>query len=172
MPAVFHTRAPPLPPTRRHQEGQGSGPPHRHVAADDDQAGEREERGEREEGSAPPNPPRTNPTTSPLPPPQHLADIKGLSEAKIDKLLDAARTLASGFSWTTARAVEAARARDVLRVSTGAAAVDAILGGGIETKCITEVYGEYRTGKTQMVHTLCVTCQLPPGQGGAAGKVR
>lgn len=68
--------------------------------------------------------------------------------------------------------MEAARARDVLRVSTGAAAVDAILGGGIETKAITEVYGEYRTGKTQLVHTLCVTCQLPPGQGGAAGKVR
>ena len=27
------------------------------------------------------------------------------------------------------------------------------------------------TGKTQLVHTLCVTCQLPPDQGGAAGKV-
>ena len=59
----------------------------------------------------------------------------------------------------------------MLRISTGAAAVDAILAGGVETKCITEVYGEYRTGKTQLCHTLCVTCQLPPASGGAAGKV-
>ena len=41
----------------------------------------------------------------------------------------------------------------------------------METQAITEVYGEYRTGKTQLCHTLCVTAQLPVGGGGAAGKV-
>lgn len=33
------------------------------------------------------------------------------------------------------------------------------------------VYGEYRTGKTQMAHTMSVVAQLPPDMGGAAGKV-
>lgn len=32
--------------------------------------------------------------------------------------------------------------------------------GGIETGSITEIYGEYRCGKTQLCHTLCVTCQV------------
>lgn len=35
-----------------------------------------------------------------------------------------------------------------------------------------EVYGEFRTGKTQMAHTMCVVAQLPPELGGASGKVR
>lgn len=33
------------------------------------------------------------------------------------------------------------------------------------------VYGEFRTGKTQLAHTLSVVAQLPPDLGGAAGKV-
>lgn len=36
---------------------------------------------------------------------------------------------------------------------------------------ITEVYGEFRTGKSQLCHTLCVTTQLPRAHGGADGKV-
>ena len=45
-----------------------------------------------------------------------------------------------------------------------------MLGGqGIETGSITEIFGEFRTGKTQLCHTLCVTCQLPVKDGGGAG---
>ena len=33
------------------------------------------------------------------------------------------------------------------------------------------VYGEFRTGKTQMAHTMSVLAQLPPDMGGASGKV-
>ena len=36
---------------------------------------------------------------------------------------------------------------------------------------ITEAFGEFRTGKTQLSHTLCVTAQLPRAQGGGQGKV-
>jgi len=32
------------------------------------------------------------------------------------------------------------------------------------------MYGEYRCGKTQLCHTLCVTCQLPVEMGGGEGK--
>lgn len=42
--------------------------------------------------------------------------------------------------------------------------------GGIETGSITELFGEFRTGKTQLCHQLCVTCQLPFDQGGGEGK--
>ncbi|PVF94486.1 Rad51-domain-containing protein [Serendipita vermifera] len=46
-----------------------------------------------------------------------------------------------------------------------------MLGGGIQTQSISEVYGEFRTGKTQMAHTMSVLAQLPPDMGGAGGKV-
>ena len=36
-----------------------------------------------------------------------------------------------------------------------------MLGGGIESMAITESFGEFRTGKTQLSHTLCVTTQMP-----------
>ena len=45
-----------------------------------------------------------------------------------------------------------------------------MLQGGIETGSITEMFGEFRTGKTQLCHTLAVTCQLPVDQGGGEGK--
>lgn len=42
--------------------------------------------------------------------------------------------------------------------------------GGIETGAITEIFGEFRTGKTQLCHTLAVVCQLPAEMGGGEGK--
>ena len=33
-----------------------------------------------------------------------------------------------------------------------------------------EIFGEFRTGKTQLCHQLCVSCQLPISQGGGEGK--
>lgn len=44
-----------------------------------------------------------------------------------------------------------------------------LLGKGIEAGSITEMFGEFRTGKTQLCHTLCVTCQMPVEEGGGAG---
>jgi DNA repair protein RAD51 len=44
------------------------------------------------------------------------------------------------------------------------------LPGGIETGAITEMFGEFRTGKSQLCHTLAVTCQLPVSMGGGEGK--
>ena len=35
---------------------------------------------------------------------------------------------------------------------------------------LTEAFGEYRTGKTQLAHTLCVQVQLSPEEGGANSK--
>lgn len=43
--------------------------------------------------------------------------------------------------------------------------------GGIQTMAITEAFGEFRTGKTQIAHTLCVVAQLPLEMGGGNGKV-
>jgi DNA repair protein RadA len=56
------------------------------------------------------------------------------------------------------------------RISTGSKSFDDLLGGGLETKAVTEVYGEFGTGKTQLCHTLCVMVQQDLQAGGLAGK--
>ena len=61
--------------------------------------------------------------------------------------------------------------RRVCRISTGSKSFDSMLGGGIQTMSITEVFGEFRTGKSQLSMTASVVCQLPKDQGGADGKV-
>jgi meiotic recombination protein DMC1 len=61
--------------------------------------------------------------------------------------------------------------KEVIKISTGAKSLDELLGGGVETMSITEVFGEFRTGKTQICHTLCVTSQLDISEGGGSGKV-
>jgi DNA repair protein RadA len=52
------------------------------------------------------------------------------------------------------------------RVSTGSKNLDDLLGGGIETWALTEFYGEFGSGKSQICHTLCVMAQATKAQGG------
>ena len=73
------------------------------------------------------------------------------------------------LGFTTASMVQQSR-QDTIMISTGASKLDELLGGGFESGSLTEIYGEFRTGKTQLCHTLAVTCQLPLAQGGAEGK--
>ncbi|EKF31859.1 meiotic recombination protein DMC1, putative [Trypanosoma cruzi marinkellei] len=98
-----------------------------------------------------------------------LALIKGLSDAKVEKIIDAARKL---FDCGFTNGVTYLHQRGkVTRMTTGSTALDQLLGGGIESMSITEAFGEFRTGKTQIAHTLCVTSQLPTSMGGGNGKV-
>jgi DNA repair protein RadA len=57
----------------------------------------------------------------------------------------------------------------VRRVTTSSKSLDDLLGGGIETMSITEFYGEYGTGKSQICHQLCANVQLPIERGGLDG---
>jgi meiotic recombination protein DMC1 len=104
-------------------------------------------------------------------PSRDLVAIKGLSEAKVDKIREAARKLdcRGGMFKTGLEAKE--KRKSILHITTGSTALDKILGGGIETCSITELFGEFRTGKTQLAHTLCVTCQLSFDMKGGQGKV-
>jgi len=97
-----------------------------------------------------------------------LGLIKGISEQKVEKLQEAAFKMTQ-MGFTTATEVHQQR-QDICFLTTGAKELDGLLGGGMETGSITEIFGEFRTGKTQLCHTLCVTSQLPLEQGGCEGK--
>ncbi|GAD96586.1 DNA repair protein RAD51, putative [Paecilomyces variotii No. 5] len=97
-----------------------------------------------------------------------LEQIKGISEQKATKVLaEAAKLVPMGF--TTATEMHARRS-ELISITTGSKQLDTLLAGGIETGSITEIFGEFRTGKSQLCHTLAVTCQLPFDMGGGEGK--
>ncbi|KIW10367.1 DNA repair protein rhp51 [Exophiala spinifera] len=97
-----------------------------------------------------------------------LEQIKGISEAKASKLLNEAMKLVP-MGFTTATEMHARRS-ELISITTGSKNLDRLLGGGVETGSITEIFGEFRTGKSQICHTLAVTCQLPFDMGGGEGK--
>lgn len=64
------------------------------------------------------------------------------------------------------------RSRRIERLTTGAPKLDnLVLGGGIQTEAITEFFGVFGCGKTQMAHTTAVFAQIPKDKGGLAGSV-
>merc|ERR1711966_389599 len=98
-----------------------------------------------------------------------LSEVRGLSEAKVLKLKDIVKQLVPMEFKTAADALE--DRKTLVTLTTGSTELDKLLERGIETGSLTEVFGEFRTGKTQLCHTLCVTTQLGVDQGGAAAKV-
>ncbi|GCA62299.1 hypothetical protein KIPB_004175 [Kipferlia bialata] len=79
-----------------------------------------------------------------------LADIKGLSDSKVSKIIEAAKQIMGADSLMTGNEYMQKRSK-VFHVSTGGTVLDQLLGGGIESMAITEVFGEFRYGSS-MVH--------------------
>mmetsp|Transcript_3741 Transcript_3741/g.6946 ORF Transcript_3741/g.6946 Transcript_3741/m.6946 type:complete len:256 (-) Transcript_3741:634-1401(-) len=99
---------------------------------------------------------------------RRLTDVKGISEAKVLKLKDLSKSMVPMDFKTAADALE--DRKSLVTLTTGSVELDKLLEGGIETGSLTEIFGEFRTGKTQICHTLCVTCQMAVTDGGAEGK--
>ena len=101
--------------------------------------------------------------------PPSLSELAGVGEAVARKAIQAARTMMKlGFM----DGVEFSKKReDVGHISTGSSNLNKLLGGkGVETKALTEAYGAFGSGKTQLGLTLAVNVQLPKDQGGCDGK--
>jgi len=101
--------------------------------------------------------------------PAELGDAAGVSPAVARKAIQAARNMLDlGFT----DGLEYAKKRDnVLNITTGSKNFNELLGGkGIESRAITEAFGAYGSGKTQLGLTLAVNTQLPLERGGANGK--
>ena len=91
----------------------------------------------------------------------------GISQKKAFQVIEAARS-SIGISFIRADELFKMR-QSVLRVTTGSKALDKMVDGGLESQTITEFYGEYGSGKSQMCHQLCINVQLPPERGGLNG---
>lgn len=89
--------------------------------------------------------------------PGELVDASGVSESAARKMIQAARNEANmGFQSGT----ELLQKREsVTKIRTNTEDFDQMLGGGFETGAITECFGEFGSGKTQIAHVLAVNIQ-------------
>jgi len=102
-------------------------------------------------------------------PPLEIAEKTKLGFNTILKIQNAARKMLS-TDFRTAQEYYEIR-KNMKRCTTGCKKLDEILGGGVETQALTELIGEYGSGKTQICMMLSVTAQLPYEKGGLEGKV-
>ncbi len=84
--------------------------------------------------------------------PGKLVDATGVSEAVARKIINAARdSMKMGFE----TGMDVLKKRQlVIKLDTGCPQINELLGGGVETGAITECFGEFGSGKTQIGHVL------------------
>ena len=99
--------------------------------------------------------------------PMDLVEACSIGEPTARKIVAEARE-ASKMNFMSGLEFEDKR-KSVQRISTGSEALNILLGGGIETQSITECYGEYGSGKSQLAFQLAVNVQLPLEKGGLEG---
>ncbi|KAK6739433.1 hypothetical protein RB195_008115 [Necator americanus] len=99
---------------------------------------------------------------------REIACIEGIGDKEAENILQKCMKFVDmGFS--TALDVYEKR-KNILKIRTGSLTLDTVIGGGIESRQITEVFGESGAGKSHLCHSLAVICQLPVSMGGADGK--
>jgi RecA/RadA recombinase/intein/homing endonuclease len=100
--------------------------------------------------------------------PKELMEASGVGDETAIKIINFAREKMN-IGFETATEVFKRR-QSIGRITTGSKSLDDLLGGGIETQAITEMFGAYGSGKSQLAHQLAVNIQLPKEKGGLDGK--
>jgi len=97
--------------------------------------------------------------------PATLADVAEIGTNVAQKIILAAREAADVGGFETGDII-LERRKSVAKLTTGAKALDELLGGGLETQAITECYGEFGAGKSQIAHQLAVNVTRSLDEGG------
>ena len=102
--------------------------------------------------------------------PGDLAEVAEIGDAVAKKIIAAAREAADVGGFETGDVI-LERRKSVSKLTTGSKALDELLGGGLETQAITETYGEFGSGKSQLAHQLAVNATRPVEESGLGGDV-
>jgi DNA repair protein RadA len=96
-----------------------------------------------------------------------VAEIDGLGEKTAKRLIWNARNALGMTEFVAVKDID----ENTEYITTGSEEFNRILGGGIATGKITEVFGPFKSGKTNLAHTIAVTIQLPKTKGGLGASV-
>lgn len=102
--------------------------------------------------------------------PETLSEFAEIGKNVAIKIIAAARREADVGGFETGDVV-LERRKSVGKITTSSDSFNELMGGGIETQAITEFYGEFGSGKTQIAHQLAVNVQLPKEKGGLDGEI-
>ncbi len=91
--------------------------------------------------------------------PVEIKEIGGIGEAVAAKVINAARDSMEMRFMTGTEVLE--KRKTMKKISTTSSTLDGLLGGGVESQAITEFFGEFGSGKTQICHQLAVNIQKP-----------
>ena len=97
--------------------------------------------------------------------PKALSDVAGIAEGSATKIIAAARKSADIGNFETGEEI-LERRKGVSKLTSGSKNLDNLLGGGFETQSITEFFGEFGSGKTQIMHQAAVNATMPAETGG------
>jgi DNA repair protein RadA len=111
----------------------------------------------------------TDPMAIAVASPSELAAIAEIGEGQAAKIINTVREMLEIGYESADKILE--RRLKVAKITTGSKNLDNLLGGGVETQAITESYGQFGSGKTQLAFQLAVNVQLPPEKGGLGGNV-
>ena len=100
--------------------------------------------------------------------PGELVAAAEVGEATAAKIIAGARQAADVGGFETGDQI-LERRKLVGKITTGSKSFNELMGGGMETQSIVELYGEFGSGKTQVAHQLAVNVQLPLEMGGLGG---
>lgn len=101
--------------------------------------------------------------------PGELVQASGLGEVSARKVINFCRNhLDMGFE-TGDQLLK--KREQIEKITTGSKMFDDIIGGGFETGSISETFGQFGSGKSQVAHVIAVTTQLPKEKGGTDGQV-
>lgn len=105
--------------------------------------------------------------------PVELTEITGMSKESAAKIVNKARQYLSDRGMLNADFVSASdiykKRQKIDKITTGTQSLDELFDGGIETQALTEIYGEFGCGKTQLCHTISVMVQKNTEEGGLGG---
>ncbi len=101
--------------------------------------------------------------------PHELSELTGVGLEAAKKAVQAAKE-STTIEFETGEAV-LDRRKDIGKITTGVKDLDELIGGGVEVEAITETYGRFASGKSQLGFQLAVNVQLPKAKGGLEGGV-
>lgn len=101
--------------------------------------------------------------------PNDLSSLADISSSVARKTISAARKMLHLEFEDATQYLK--KREEIFKITTGSKNLNMLLGGGIETRAMTETFGAYGSGKSQIAHVLAVTIQLPIEKGGANAKV-
>ncbi len=96
-----------------------------------------------------------------------LSETAGISPDAAKKAIQAAQEAVT-LNFSTGEEISEKR-KTIGRITTASEDFDELIGGGVETNGITETYGRFASGKTQIGFQLAVDVQLPREKGGLEG---